>query len=808
MIKLEHVTKYYYKNRANQFAVCNDISLTFENTGLVVILGASGSGKTTLLNVISGMDKFDKGRLIFDDIIFEKYSHRLWDNIRKHKIGYVYQNYHLLKDSSVYQNIEPILKMQGITDASVIAEHIDRLLSAVGLSSYGDRLVKQLSGGQQQRIAFARALANNPEVILADEPTGNLDGKTTIELMNVIKEISKTRLVIMVTHEQALCDYYADRIIMIENGIIIKDALNDQQQSLDLIQEHIINLYDYQKTTLKTSQLNISRYTNKLEPTEMDIDLIERNQTLYIKVNSGKLKRTKYIDSDSEIIIRDTPLENNQNENPFDIDDMYPQKTNETSKNVFGWKDIFRYAFKKLNVFHGGSKMLFVVLMLVGIIISVSVGLIGEIYYVEEPYSTIDSNYITVYMDNTSYNDVPILESVPGVEQVMYVNEPYMFTVGTTSYYEVASTIRVSAQPIDIRFFDETTLLYGSIPTNYGIIIDISVADEIIKNNQTRGIKNYNDVLSCYFKIRTSGTDASLSIDSSLSFNISGIASGNSKSVWMNEELLYSFVTPSLIDYHILGDNFHIVSGSLPTSQNYAMINNQYPTVLDGKIPYNIGTSTGTYYISGIYEYNVDGVSYDFQKAMVTSTEYIKDKFYLYSFHQYNDFSLLVYTDDVESTLLALDEAGFIATGNNYQPSVAQQAKLDQNKNLYLLGIGGILMGAFSILLIMRSSLISRIYEVSVYRSIGISRKEIRRIFILEILLTTTFSSVVGFILMLLLLNTAQSTIEAISVTRFTGLSISLVIVGLYVINLIFGLIPINILLRKTPSNIMKQSDL
>lgn len=807
MIRLEHVTKLYNKHKVNQFTVCKDINLEFEDHGLVVILGSSGSGKTTLLNVISGMDRFDSGKLIFDDVVFEKYSHHKWDEIRKHKIGYVYQNYHLLKEATVKENIEPILKMQGLRDPDLITQKVQSLISSVGLGNYADRLVKQLSGGQQQRIAFARALANNPEVILADEPTGNLDGKTTIELMNLIKEISKSRLIIMVTHEQALCDYYADRIIEIENGTIIKDYPNDGQRRLDFIQEHIINLGDFEKTSIHGENLEISRYTNQEKPQNLQIDLIERNQTLYVKIQSNSLKRTKYLDSDSEILIQDG-LSTATQDNHFQLPDLNIENTSKKQRSVFTWRDTFHYAWKKLKIFHGGSKMLFLVLILVGLIVSISVGLVGEIFHVDQPFTNIHPSYVSVQMERSLYSDFESLSMVDGVDELMLVSEPFAFSILTPTYYEIHSSTKVSAQPIDIQFFDLETLILGSIPQGYGIIIDESVADDIIQSNYDRGIQSYEDVLSCSFKLQTSGIDTDMGVDSYLSFSISGIAKSNTKSVWMAEELIYSLVTPYLIDYRLVEDHMEIISGEMPSSANYVLLNANYPSVLSGDTPYNIGVSTGTFYISGIYDYTVDGVSYDFSGAMVSTLDFIKMKYYVYAFSRRSDFDLLVYANNVDSTLSSLYDAGYSARSNAFEESLAKQIKLEENQNFYLLGIVGIAMSAFSILLIMRSSLISRMYEVSVYRGIGISRKEIRRIFTIEILLTTTFSSIIGFSLMAFLLIQAQSTLTLVRVAHFSVWSILLGILGLYLINTMFGLIPIQLLLRKTPSNIMKTSDL
>jgi len=193
---------------------------------------------------------------------------------------------------------------------------------------------------------------------------------------------------------------------------------------------------------------------------------------------------------------------------------------------------------------------------------------------------------------------------------------------------------------------------------------------------------------------------------------------------------------------------------------------------------------------------------------MVSTTDFIKTKFYLYRYSRFSSFSLLAYTNDVEGTLAALEAAGYNASANIYVPTIAQQIKLQENQTLYLLGLSGVLMSAFSIYLIMRSSLIARMYEVSVYRGIGVSRKEIRRIFLAEIIMTTTLSSIIGFLLTVLLLVESQSTLQIASVTYYSGLSIILVVIGIYAINLAFGLIPVNAVLRKTPANIIKRSDL
>ena len=220
MIKLDNVKKTYNKRKQNANKVLDGISLDLPEKGLVVLLGESGSGKTTLLNAMSGLDKVDEGAITFGSETFEKYDTTAWDALRTKDIGYVFQNYYLLPFDSVYNNIRLTLKMVGIEDEAEINDRIEYLLGVVGMNGYKHRKANQLSGGQQQRIAIVRALAKDPKVIIADEPTGNLDSRNTLEVMQIIKQISKEKLVVMVTHERTLAPSYGDEIVEIVDGKI------------------------------------------------------------------------------------------------------------------------------------------------------------------------------------------------------------------------------------------------------------------------------------------------------------------------------------------------------------------------------------------------------------------------------------------------------------------------------------------------------------------------------------------------------------------------------------------------------------
>lgn len=222
MLKLKNISKSYITGKFKQNAL-NDVSIEFRKSEFVAILGPSGSGKTTLLNIIGGLDKYDSGDLVINNKSTKKFKHTEWDAYRNNCIGFIFQNYNLVNHISILDNVEMGMTLSGVS-ASKRKKKALEVLEKVGLKEHAHKKPNQLSGGQMQRVAIARALANNPSIILADEPTGALDSSTSIQIMNLIKEISKDKLVIMVTHNAELANEYANRIIEFKDGKLINDS--------------------------------------------------------------------------------------------------------------------------------------------------------------------------------------------------------------------------------------------------------------------------------------------------------------------------------------------------------------------------------------------------------------------------------------------------------------------------------------------------------------------------------------------------------------------------------------------------------
>lgn len=222
MLELKKIKKTYTTNDFKQTAL-NEVSLKFRKNEFVSILGPSGSGKTTLLNIIGGLDRYDSGNLIINNSETKDFKDQDWDSYRNNCVGFIFQSYNLISHISVLQNVELGMTLSGISKSKREKKAL-KVLDKVGLKDHAYKKPHQLSGGQMQRVAIARALANDPEIILADEPTGALDSKTSVQIMELIKEIAKDKLVIMVTHNPDLANEYSNRVVEMRDGEIINDT--------------------------------------------------------------------------------------------------------------------------------------------------------------------------------------------------------------------------------------------------------------------------------------------------------------------------------------------------------------------------------------------------------------------------------------------------------------------------------------------------------------------------------------------------------------------------------------------------------
>ena len=236
MLRLDEIKKDYLLKDQEPVHALRGITLNFRRNEFVAILGPSGCGKTTLLNIIGGLDQYSSGDLVIEGTSTKSYKDSDWDTYRNHSIGFVFQSYNLIPHQTLLQNVELALTIAGVSKQER-RERAKNALKIVGLEGLEKKKPNQLSGGQMQRVAIARALVNNPEILLADEPTGALDSETSIQIMDLLKEVAKDRLVIMVTHNPDLANKYASRIVRMIDGLISDDSnpysLEDEKKDLE-----------------------------------------------------------------------------------------------------------------------------------------------------------------------------------------------------------------------------------------------------------------------------------------------------------------------------------------------------------------------------------------------------------------------------------------------------------------------------------------------------------------------------------------------------------------------------------------------
>lgn len=222
MLELKNITKSYKTKDYTQNAL-NKVSIAFRENEFAAILGASGSGKTTMLNIIGGLDQYDSGDLLIEGISTKKYKSTNWDTYRNNRVGFVFQSFNLITHQTILSNVELALALSGVSPKERRERSI-QALEDVGLKDHIHKRPNQLSGGQMQRVAIARALINDPEIVLADEPTGSLDSNTSDLIMDLLEKIAKDRLVIMVTHNPELAQKYTNRIIELKDGQVVGDT--------------------------------------------------------------------------------------------------------------------------------------------------------------------------------------------------------------------------------------------------------------------------------------------------------------------------------------------------------------------------------------------------------------------------------------------------------------------------------------------------------------------------------------------------------------------------------------------------------
>jgi ABC-type lipoprotein export system ATPase subunit len=422
MIKIEKVNKYFNRRRKNQIHIINNTSLELEDKGLVAILGQSGSGKTTLLNSIGGLDKVNNGKIYINGKKITKRSQNTVDKIRNLNIGYIFQDYKLIENMSVFDNIAISLRMIGLKNKKEIQKRVNYVLEAVNMYRYRNRPASMLSGGEKQRVAIARAIVKNPSIVIADEPTGNLDSKNSLEIMNIIKAISKEKLVILVTHEVDLANFYATRIVEVQDGKVVNDYKNETKESLDYRLDNKIYLKDLNDSNnLKSEKFNIDIYSDSESNEKIDIKLVIKNGNIFIQAENRKIE---VVDDNSAIELIDEHYKKIDKsiyeKYKYNLDDVIEKKYKVKYSSIYGIIKSTRNGFNRILNYTVLKKILLLGFFASAMFIVYGVcNIAGKTNIKESDYIKIDKNYLQVDTAKVNVDDYIKYENLEDIDYML-----------------------------------------------------------------------------------------------------------------------------------------------------------------------------------------------------------------------------------------------------------------------------------------------------------------------------------------------------------------------------------------------------
>lgn len=765
MLQLKNIKKDYVV-AGLPIPALSGITLEFQKNEFVSILGASGSGKTTLLNIIGGLDRYTSGDLLVEGKSTKKFSNNDWDAYRNATIGFVFQSYNLISHLSVLDNVEMALRLSGVS-AKERKERATKVLGEVGLADHIHKKPNQLSGGQMQRVAIARALVNNPKILLADEPSGALDSKTSTQILELIKDISKDRLVIMVTHNTELAHNFSDRIVQLVDGRVVEDTRPVHIKKENLSQHKLLNKKTSMNymTALKTSFKNLLTKKGRTLITAVAGSIGIIGIALVLSISSGM---TNYVDDMQSDTLAGFPL---------------------TVSSVVS-TDAFADPAQRM-----------------GDLTSIDGSFIDEpiIYaYDEENNTTLHTNIVTDdfleyldQMDTELYNSISYTRAISlnivaetdagGYTKVVSSQSTNPFTSAGTVLNEIPNSPEFIQSQYDVldgvypTAYDELVLIVDSqnqidvsILESLGISIEADYTFSDFIGQTFKVIPNdlyYTSTGSTY--IPETDYDMLYNSTDAISISIVGIlrVSEDASTELLSSGIGYTtFLTDYMIDINLTSD---IVIAQEADKTLNVLTGQPFNTQLTYDII--MRTIGGDSAPTGVQIYPV---SFD-------SKDLIKDYLDAYNVGL-DEVDSIIYTDLAETI------SSTIST-------------LISTITIILAAFAGISLVVSSIMIgiITYVSVIERTKEIGIMRSLGARKKDISRIFNAETVLIGFTSGVIG-VLIAMVLNIPLNMIinGLIGVTGFSTLtltsSLGLIVLST-ILTLVAGLIPSGIAARKDP---------
>ncbi len=837
VVRIQNAQKYYNKGRSNELHVMNDISLELPESGMVAIFGQSGCGKTTLLNAVGGLDQIASGSIE----LFGKNIREDTDTLRNRYIGYIFQNYNLNELETVHDNVAAALRLCGMTDEREITERVTAALCNVGMDKYIARTPDTLSGGQQQRVAIARALVKNPAIILADEPTGNLDEANTVLVMDILKEISKTHLVLLVTHEAHLVDFYCDRIIEIVDGRVVGDRQNEGATGYVRRNKNDIYLGELQKQETAAPGVTLSYYGEPSD-TPLGLTLVRVGGKLYLKCDDPAVK---LLDAGSEIRLREGVFDQtpptgdetgaNRNGHTIDMSRLTPVEGKHYGRMYhFGnaLKSAWQENFHKKPGRRRRGRGLRVILILVAVVLAFMSAVIGAGFkdFIETVASHNENLYYIPLDPAVNYQH---LNASPGHDGILHsrivgmdiLHDGETITFDTAAFMTAEmATLQADGYAQSIDCMPNLTTVAGTteIKEANEIVITTAMADDLIESSTVGYIDSYKDMIGMVTR------NGYYSYGNwSVQYRVVGVVESS--------EAFY-YVAPLTLSHYLLSENIGMdVRALSETELDLSLKDGELAYIwwrwadedANEIAPYAVGDSISimgkNFTVAQVLTQTIDESNQDDLYGFVIGDKDFESLAYTVEpdagafYHAFDAGDKVYYSNHIqirtndpaatEAYLTSvLGEDGYLTPDDVLSEAVADFRTAALWKGAVLLFFLALM--CLCVFFIMRSSFMGRVREVGILRAIGVTRKNLVFRFTVETGLLLLLTSVIGYLCTWLFLASLSGAPLFSAVFYFPPWYALGLLVIILAVGLLFGVLPAILLLRKTPSEILAKYDI
>lgn len=821
MIKINKLNKYFNRGSKNELHVLNEIDLDFERTGLVCILGESGSGKTTLLNTLGGLDTFRSGTIQIDDVVLHRYQPSKIEPLRNEKFSYIFQNYFLLQDYTVAYNVKLALSLYNLTEEEKDAR-VDYVLAQLGLTRYKKKLVSRLSGGQQQRVSIARALVKSPEIILADEPTGNLDEENTLRIMSILKNISKDCLVILVSHERRIAEFFADRIIEIKDGQIVKDAENRVTGYYERGDDANIYLRELEKITLENEAAHFEMY-NKPDsvPNQIRLKFAWNHGKLYIQNEMGYDLVLEGEEAGCRMLDEERPqLDMEDVENfSYHLDKLPPKKSATLTH-----RDILRMAVENISLMGKKQAFVWVIILVTAVLLTITLAdYVNAISLDSEQVVQDDSHCAKLTLSNASSEEYEeVTEVLAEIYDEYLAKSPYYDNLFVEPdddlalmYHGFMQINKLSGgfqnfSYVSAEHLSDEDILYGHKPEKYNeIVVDRLVIEKFL---------NSDDILaSMYHSVDEFLNQPVMVTVFDITLQIAGISDTGEAAVYCGQNVLYSFSTTAskIQSVSDLQAEYPGEYDDMVLAENEVYLTESEKQHIKHEVEKLRGTAFEKRMAADIYEteYEIKGsIPDELGIDYIMNDETCKKLRRHYVLKQRQ---CQIYMEDPEKDLPVLKKMaqkintdyGTIIKASvtvPYQQQIQKYKdarKVDLNSKQIFTAII-FLVSLIMIFFTIKSNAASRSEELTVYRLLGIGKGSIIRAYMLEMLMITTCTSLPAVIITSIVLKFISAIPSLEMDMIFPWWSSVLLLAGLYLVNIIISILPVRSILSKPPAKL------